>query len=92
MSTIAALTLLAQASIGLMSAPPAALGVGATVIRPVAIAETAPLERPGGAVIVICNSPAVDVQLTGGSAVATDAGTIEIRPAGTQPVDLTLIY
>jgi hypothetical protein len=86
-----ALVLLAEAASAFMGAQPSRLSVGATVIRPVAISEPAPFERLG-AVLVIRNSPAVDIRLTGGSAVAVDPQTILIRPAGTQRVDLTLIY
>ncbi len=88
-----ALILLAEAASAFAAsessgAQPVRLSVGATVIRPVAIAEPAPFERLG-AVIVIRHSPPVDVRLTGGSAV--DPQTILIRPAGTRRVDLTPI-
>jgi hypothetical protein len=86
---ISALILLAEAASSAVQ--PARLSVGATVIRPVAIARPAPFERLG-AVMVIRDSPPVDVRLTGASAVAVDPQTIEIRPAGTQRVDVTLIY
>lgn len=68
----------------------AALGVTATVIRPVEISS--PSVRSERALVTIRNVVGVEVLATGARIDTSDPGTAILTGEGAEPMDITLVY